>query len=83
MMCWFPAIWVAAAPVPGSPLKKRKIVVPTAKNAGAGLGARRPRPNAYAAAGSAIAPSAVTSLNAMLYGRIVSNATVRRAGKGK
>ena len=78
MMWWFPAIWVAAAPVPGSPLKKRKIVVPTANNAVAGLG-RGGRAQAYAAAGSAIAPSGVTNLNAMLYGRSVSNATVRSA----
>jgi hypothetical protein len=83
MMCWFPAIRVASASAPGAPLKKRRTVAPTANRAGAGRGARRPRPNTYAPAGSAIGPNAVTSLNAMLYGRIVSRATITRAGNGK
>ena len=83
MMCWLPATRVASAPAPGAPLKNRRTVAPTANSAGAGRGPRRPRPNAYAAAGSAIGPNAVTSLNAMLYGSTASSATINRAGKGK
>ena len=83
MMCWLPAISVSSGDVPGFPLKKKKMTAPTASSGGPGLGMRRPRPNAYAAAGSAIAPAAVTILNAMLYGRMTSIATIVSAGSGK
>ena len=78
-MMWWSNFIVASPPS----LKNRKHVTATANSAGAGRGARMPRPNTYAAIGSRIGPSAVTSLNATLYGMKTSRMTVSSAGSGK
>ena len=78
-MMWWSYRMVASPPS----LKNRKAVAPTANSAGAGLGTRMPRPNTYAPIGISTGPSAVTSLNAMLYGSTVSSRTMRSAGNGK
>ncbi len=84
MMRWLN--WIVASWLPGvaaTPLKKRNSVVPIANSSGPGRRTRRPRPRKYALAGSSTGPSAVTSLNAMLYGRTRSASTTSRAGTGK
>ena len=78
-MMWWSYRMVASPPS----LKNTKAVAPTAKNAGAGRGVRMPRANTYAPIGSMTGPSAVMSLNAMLYGSTTSSRTMSSAGNGK
>ena len=82
-MCWLNAMFCAIELDPGSPVKKRNATDASAKNAGAGRGARIPRANTYAPTGRRSGPVAVASLNAMLYGRTRSRKTVISAGTGK
>ena len=84
MMCWLPAISVSSGDVPGFPLKKRKMTAPTANSGGPGLGMRETPPeHVRRRPAAATGPSAVTILNAMLYGRTTSIATIVSAGSGK
>ena len=64
-------------------LKNMKAVAATASIGAAGRGTRMPRANTYAPTGKASGPSAVTSLNATLYGRKTSRMTISIAGNGK
>ena len=78
-MMWKSNVMVASPPS----LKYMKAVAPTANSGAAGRGTRMPRANTYAPAGSINGPSAVTSLNAMLYGRTTSRMAMSTAGNGK
>ena len=66
MMCWLNAIDLPASVRPGSPVQNMNAVAATAIAAGAGRGARNPRPSTYAAMGRSSDPSAVPILNATL-----------------
>ena len=63
-MMWKSNVMVASPPS----LKNRKPVAATANSGAAGRGARMPAGEHVRAVGSSSGPSAVTSLNAMLYG---------------
>ncbi len=78
---WIVASWVPGAPA--TPLKNRKSVVVSANSSGPGRRTLSPRPRPYAAAGIRTRPSAVTTLNATLYGMTTPSTTVMTAGSGK
>ncbi len=82
-MCWLNAMFSATGPLPGSPVKKRNAVAPTASSAGVGRGHAEPPAKTYAPTGRSTGPATVPSLNATLYGRKTSSPTIRSAGTGK
>ena len=83
MIRWLKAAFANGAVVRGSPRKNRNASVAIPMNNGAGNRSRSPRPKTNADAGSATAPTAVMSLNAMLYGSTTSSSTIINAGIGK